>query len=192
MLPFSGLLGGRTYYWKVIGKNTSGTTSSMIWDFTTMTGEPNWTPMLSVPPGAKLKAVNDGGALAYGKEPGNDTAFVYASRGTTVRILPYNTTGNTWLALESINAYNRVMKKKTVKKGSSLVMAGDGKIYATKGNGTYDWWQYDPAKPWGMRWEQKADVPTSFKGVSRGRERSVAVQGRQRELRLFAERLRHV
>jgi hypothetical protein len=176
LLPFSGLLGGRTYYWKVIGKNAAGTTSSSVWNFTTMVGEPNWSPMSSVPPGVRSKAVKDGGALAQGREPGNDTAFVYALKGNnTYEFYRYNTAANAWFTLESINAVNRSGKKKSVKKGSSLVMAGDGKVYATKGNGTYDWWQYDPLKPWGMRWEQKTDVPVSFRACREGVS-SVAVQ----------------
>jgi len=176
LLPYSGLLGGRTYYWRVIGKNINGTTSSLVWNFTTMTGEPNWTPMPNLPQGAKFKAVRDGGTLAQGKEPGNDTPFVYAFKGNNrYEFYRYNTADNTWLALESITAYNRLMKKKSVKKGSSLVMAGDAKIYATKGNGTYDWWQYDPMKPWGTRWEQKADVPNGLKACREGVS-SVAVR----------------
>jgi hypothetical protein len=141
-----------------------------------MAGEPNWTLMSSLPDGSKLKAVKDGGALAYGKEAGNDTAFVYAFKGNnTYEFYRYNTVSNSWLALESISAYNRVSKKKSVKKGSSLVMALDGKVYATKGNNTWDWWQYDPAKPWGSRWAQMTDVPTGYKSCREGVS-TVAVQ----------------
>jgi hypothetical protein len=176
VLPFSGLVSARTYYWKVIGKNVNGTTSSAVWNFLTLAGEPNWTMMSSLPDGGKLKAVKAGGALAYGKEAGNDTAFVYAFKGNgTYEFYRYNTSSNAWLALESINAYNRVSKKKAVKQGSSLRMAGDGKLYATKGNNSYDWWQYDPAKPWGSRWAQMDDVPTGNKPCREGVS-SVAIE----------------
>jgi hypothetical protein len=60
------------------------------------------------------------------------------------------------------------MKKKGVKKGASLVEAGDLKIYATKGNNVLDFWQYDPTKPEGTRWTQMLDVPGGSKNCKEG------------------------
>jgi hypothetical protein len=63
-----------------------------------------------------------------------------------------------WSPLDSIPAYNALTKKKAVKKGASLAVGGDGKVYAIKGNSCYDFWQYDPTMPSGTRWTEKADA----------------------------------
>ena len=56
-------------------------------------------------------------------------------------------------------------KKKAVKKGSSLAFGTDGRVYATKGNNTLDFWQYNPTT---QVWTQKADVPTGAKNCREG------------------------
>ena len=76
--------------------------------------------------------------------------------------------GNTWVSRESIPAFNRLMKKKAVKKGASLAAAGDRKLYATKGNNVLDFWQFDPLKPEGSRWTQMLDVPSGSKRCKEG------------------------
>ena len=69
---------------------------------------------------------------------------------------------------ESIPAFNRNLKKKGVKKGSSLAYAGDGRFYGTKGNNVLDFWQFDPLKPEGLRWTQVLDVPSGSKNCKEG------------------------
>jgi hypothetical protein len=128
-----------------------------------------WVRMTDLPQGFKKKNIKDGGALAYGKESGNDTAFVYAFKGNgTYEFYRYNVLTNAWVSRDSIPALNRNLKKKGVKKGSSFVMGTNGKLYATKGNGTCDFWEYDPQRPTGLRWIQKADVPTGSKACREG------------------------
>ena len=127
-----------------------------------------WVARELCPRAARVKNVKDGGALAYGKEgtDANDTGYVYAFKGNNrYEFYRYNTLSNVWVSRESIPAVNRLMKKKAVKKGSTLVMATDGKVYGAKGNNTLDWWQYDPSA---RTWIQKADVPTGAKNLKEG------------------------
>ena len=127
-----------------------------------------WSAMSPLPLGIKNKNIKDGGALAYAKDAtdANDTAYVYAFKGNNrYEFYRYNTVDNTRLSRESIPAIGRSSKKKAIKKGSSLVMAGDAKLYASKGNNTLDWWQYDPLA---RAWTQKTDVPTGAKNVKEG------------------------
>jgi hypothetical protein len=139
-----------------------------------------WVQKTSLPDGSRQKNIKDGGALAYGKEGAggfaNDTGYVYAFKGNgTYEFYRYNTSSNAWVSRESIPAYNRLSKKKAVKKGSSLAVAANGRVYATKGNGTYDWWEYDPGRPATARWVQKDDVPIGAKACKEGVS-SVAVR----------------
>ena len=108
-------------------------------------------------------------AAARAQDPGNDTGFVYALKGnSTYEFYRYNIATNIWVTRESIPAYNRLMKKKGVKKGATLVQSSNGKLYAAKGGGTLDYWEYDPARPWGARWTQKADIPYGTRKLREG------------------------
>ena len=128
-----------------------------------------WTQMASVPTGMRGKNVKDGGCLARAQDPGNDTGLVYALKGnSTFEFYRYNIAANSWVARESIPAYNRLMKKKGVRKGASLVQSFNGKLYAAKGGGILDYWEYDPARPYGMRWTQKADIPYGARKLRQG------------------------
>jgi|GEM_PF-239078 len=131
-------------------------------------GGPGWSRVADVPPGARSKSVRDGGALTFGEEntDANDTGYVYAFKGNnTFEFYRYNTLTGEWLTRESIPAYNRNSRKKGVKKGSSLAMAADGKVYATKGSSTLDFWVYDPAT---RRWTQLTDAPLGAKMLKEG------------------------
>ena len=152
----------------------------------------HWSRMTDLLPGVRSKNVKDGGALAYGRtefqESGNqgtkgssralessnpgvlesfsDTGYIYAFKGNnTCEFYRYNTLVNDWFPRESIPAYNRSSRKKAVKKGSSLAVVTDGKVYATKGNGTLDFWVYDPAT---LIWTQLTDVPAGAKTLKEG------------------------
>jgi len=133
-----------------------------------------WTPSAPLLPGVKSKRVKDGAALAYVPPTPldnrlDDTAYVYAFKGNgRYEFYRYNATTNTWISRDSIPAYNRLGKKKAVKKGSSLVFAGDSKLYGSKGNNTLDFWQYDPKKADGAHWSQMTDVPTGTKNCKEG------------------------
>jgi hypothetical protein len=113
-----------------------------------------WTARAVLPLGPKNKNVKDGGALCAGKEPtdANDTTYVFAFKGNnTCEFHRYNTITNAWVAKESIPAVNALGKKKRVKKGSSLAFGTDGKVYATKGNNTLEFWEYTPTLGLGAR-----------------------------------------
>jgi hypothetical protein len=125
-----------------------------------------WLARAPVPPGAKNKNVKDGGALAAGRGSDSTDQYIYSFKGNgTCEFYGYNTVLDAWSALESVPAVNRAMKKKGVKKGSSLVAGPDRKVYATKGNGLLDFWQYDPAL---RTWTQLEDVPPGTKACKEG------------------------
>ena len=136
--------------------------------FTILSPTAVWSSQTELPLGDKSKNIKDGGALTYGKEgtDANDTGYVYAFKGNnTYEFYRFNTSSNAWISRDSIPAVNRNTKKKGVKKGSTLVMATDGKIYAAKGNNTLDWWQYSPSA---RTWTQKTDVPVGAKNLKEG------------------------
>jgi len=125
-----------------------------------------WLAQAPVPPGGKNKKVKDGGALAAGRGSDSADQYIYALKGNgTCEFYGYNTVLDAWAALESVPAMNRANKKKAVKKGSSLAMGHDRKVYATKGNGLLDFWQYDPPT---RRWTQLENVPPGTKACKDG------------------------
>ena len=129
-----------------------------------------WVARTELPLGPKAKNVKDGGALCAGQvlADANDTGYVFAFKGNNrFEFYRYNITTNTWVALESIPALNRNMKKKGVKKGACLVFGTNGKVYATKGNSCLDLWEYTPGTSGGS-WLQKADVPMGAKFCREG------------------------
>jgi hypothetical protein len=128
---------------------------------------PGWNALEPLPLGAKSKNVKDGGALAAGQEVTDiDSGYVYAFKGNNrYEFYRYNTTDGHWIPRESIPAIGSTSKKKAVKKGSSLVMATNGKIYGTKGNGTLEWWMFDPAA---NHWTEKSRVPAGAKTLKEG------------------------
>jgi hypothetical protein len=128
-----------------------------------------WHQVADVPGGDKNKGVKDGGCLAQNAESmtDGDTAFVYLLKGNgRCEFYKYNTESNVWVAKESIPAIGLSGKKKPVKKGGTMTQAA-GKMYAAKGNGTVEWWQYDPALSGTPTypWTQKLDVPAGVKPV---------------------------
>jgi hypothetical protein len=126
-----------------------------------------WYQRADMPPGGRGKRVKDGGCLAYSDD---DTAFVYALKGNgRCEYYRFNITGNTWTTKESIPAFGSSGKKKAVKKGAAMTQA-EGLMYATKGNGTVEWWQYDPALSGSPTypWQQKTDIPMGAKACKEG------------------------
>jgi hypothetical protein len=129
-------------------------------------GNAGWTRMADLPSGSRNKAVKDGGCLAYNEESGSD--FVYAAKGNgTCEFTRYSTLGNTWSNVESVPAIGSSGRKKVVKKGASMAQIG-GKLYLAKGNGTLEWWAYEPTGTGTGVWHQKSDVPAGAKAVKEG------------------------
>jgi len=142
--------------------------------------DPAWNRMTDLPSGGRHKNTKDGGALSY--VPGQQSdGYVYAFKGNnTCEFYRYSVERGTWASRDSIPAIGWSGKKKGVKKGSSLTLAGDGKLYATKGNNTCGFWQYDPPLPGGMRWtEMVKGVPTGGRACKEGTgSASVTVAGK--------------
>jgi hypothetical protein len=141
---------------------------------------PSWAKLSDLLPGGKNKNVKDGGALAYGKEAtDNDTGYVYAFKGNNrYEFYRYNTVSLAWISRDSIPATGRSGKKKAVKKGSALIVGADSKVYGAKGNNTYEFWCYDPARSAGQHWTQLGDVPIGGKALKEGTGlASVSVSG---------------
>jgi hypothetical protein len=131
--------------------------------------ETGWVRKTDLPVGPKGKRVKDGGCIAS-LEP-NDTSFVYALKGNgRCEFYRYSATDNTWLTRESIPAYGSSGKKKAVKKGACMSPAPLPAVAAAKGNGTLEWWQYDPALSGSPTypWVQMTDVPSGAKAIKEG------------------------
>jgi hypothetical protein len=134
--------------------------------FTVTPPPPAWHAKAGYPVGPRSKNVKDGCGLAYTER--SDTGYIYSLKGNgTCEFYAYNVGSDFWLTRESIPAYNLLGKKKGVKKGATI--AGlTGRAYAAKGNGTLDWWEYDPARVGSYPWQQKNDVPAGAKTLKEG------------------------
>jgi N-acetylneuraminic acid mutarotase len=120
-----------------------------------------WERMAEFPTGPRGKRAKDGCCLAYAE------GYIYALKGNNrCEFYQYDIAANAWTAKESIPPIGASGKKKMVKKGASLAQA-DGKLYATKGNNTVEFWEYSPSDK-SYPWLQKADVPTGAKNVKEG------------------------
>jgi hypothetical protein len=128
-----------------------------------------WSQMASVPAGPKGKNVKDGGCFTD-LEATDAAAFIYGLKGNgRCEFYQYSIAGNAWTAKESIPAVGSSGKKKAVKKGASITDA-DGVMFAAKGNGTLEWWKYDPALSGSPTypWTEKTSVPTGAKAIKEG------------------------
>jgi len=125
-----------------------------------MTALPGWTQKESLPP-----LVKDGGALV-GVTGSKDGDLLFAFRGAKSKeFYMYN---GTWTAKETIPFGYKyplteppAINKKVPGKGAALCYDGVNTIYATKGNGTYEFWAYDLTSDAG--WTAKAFVPSTQK-----------------------------
>jgi hypothetical protein len=130
---------------------------------------PGWTRKADLPTGPKSKNVKDGGCITD-LEATDAAAFIYGLKGNgRCEFYQYSIAGNAWTAKESIPAVGSSGKKKAVKKGASITDA-DGVMFAAKGNGTLEWWKYDPALSGGPTypWTEKTSVPTGAKAIKEG------------------------
>jgi N-acetylneuraminic acid mutarotase len=131
--------------------------------------ETGWVRKADLPLGPKSKKVKDGGCLAYSSDSSYSSNSIYAFKGNNrCEFYKYNTQSNVWAAKESIPAVGATGKKKAVKKGGSLAQCVvSHKLYATKGNNTTEFWEYDPGLD-AYPWTEKAPVPTGSKNVKEG------------------------
>ena len=157
-----------------------------------------WGQNPDVPAGPRNKKVKDGGCLAVLPEPeslslGSATDRVYALKGNgTCEFYCYSAGTGGWTTLESIPATGSSGRKKAVKKGACMAAAAAGPsacLCAAKGNGTLEWWRYDPVlsaakmgtvpicgtvpdsrqpQACAYPWKQMTDVPIGASRVKQG------------------------
>lgn len=120
-----------------------------------------WAMLESLPPGDKGKRVKDGACLA------SLDSGVYALKGgRTSEFYRFDTRSGRWRALAPIPVTGRLGQKKSVGKGATMC-AVQGRLYATKGCGTAEFWEFAPDAGQGA-WVQRADVPTGSKRLGSG------------------------
>jgi hypothetical protein len=105
-----------------------------------------WAQLIYIPTQKPGKNVKDGGAMVVVDNHEIGSA-IYAFRGYKSNEF-YKYAGGKWTLMESIPFMTKPpdtikINKKRVGKGASLCYDGDNTIYATKGNGTYEFWAYD-------------------------------------------------
>ena len=135
-----------------------------------ITETPSWVSKESMPSQVAGKYVADGGALvsAGGTKDGD---VIYGFRGKSREFYMYTPgTPGTWTSMDSVPNGKKPtdptkINKKVVAKGASMCFDGDHIIYATKGNGTKEFWAYDIAAD-SDHWTAKAfvSVPKGLKG----------------------------
>jgi hypothetical protein len=142
----------------------------------TMTATPGWAQKESVVTPHTDKTIKDGGALVGVPGTGKDPAKLYAFLGTKTNRFRKYTVGLGWSDAETLlfgHKYNTSthivdsikFAKKFPGKGAALCFDGENTIYATKGNGTCEFFAYDMLSDAG--WTAKAYVPTP-KGLKGG------------------------
>jgi hypothetical protein len=103
---------------------------------------PSWVQEISISTQVLGKYVKDGGALV------STGSTLFAFRGNkSNEFYEYAPLRNFWSCKESIpfgyKPGTTTINSKKVSKGAALCYDGDSLIYATKGNGTYEFWKYD-------------------------------------------------
>ena len=118
-----------------------------------------WSEQAQMPLGGKSKKVKNGGSLAC-RAPDE----IYALKGNnTGEFYLYSTTTG-WTTRESVPF--RVEKKKKPGKGAALAYSPrDDRLYLLKGNGTTEFWCFDPVL---RAWTSKPDIPLGAKSLKGG------------------------
>jgi len=156
-------LAENTYNWQTQAKDSFGHWSSLsdAWAFTLDILPAGWAQKESMPsPGAPKKYVKDGASMvgvSLATKDGENA--LYAFRGSKSKELWQYVTA--WVQKESLLYGVKPDKptkinKKAVGKGASLCYDGANIIYATKGNGTTEFWAYYILED---SWAAKAFVP---------------------------------
>jgi Tol biopolymer transport system component len=130
----------------------------------------SWSFAAPVPLGQKNKLVKKGGALTSLEDTAGSTVFAFKGNNTC-EFYSYDLNQDGWTTRESIPAYGRSGRKKTVGLGGTLAAGGDGRIYATKGNNSREFWRYTPGADGTGQWWELDSVP----GVKRPGSGTAAV-----------------
>ena len=165
-------LGEGSYSWSVRGKDHVGNWgdfSTPPWTFSIVLTPAGWSIKEPLPSQVSGKYVKDGGSLvAVSTAKSGDV--IYAFRGNKKKEFYKYTPGypGSWAMRESIPygvkpTDSTKINKKQIAKGASMCFDGDHTIYATKGNGTAEFWAYDVVE---TTWTAKAfvTVPKALKG----------------------------
>jgi len=142
----------------VTNAGPGGGTATLAGGFTVFTEIPGWQSL------ANFITISDGGAfVAVTGEKSGD--LLYALRGSKSNEFYMYYEG--WTPKESLQFGYKYplteppkLNKKFPGKGAALCFDGDHTIYATKGNGTWEFWAYDVTLD---TWAPKAFVPTTQK-----------------------------
>jgi hypothetical protein len=130
----------------------------------------NWTELRSLPSGDSSVGAGNGACLA------SLAGRIYALKGgRTCEFYCYDTSTCTWRALAPIPSTGRLGTSKAVGKGATLC-AASGKLYATKGSGTDEFWAFTPDNGQGS-WTQRADVPSGLNHPGAGASSTSAALG---------------
>ncbi|MBN2536717.1 hypothetical protein JXB37_00405, partial [candidate division WOR-3 bacterium] len=113
-----------------------------------------WTSLCDVPTTPSGKQVYYGGGLAA-----TDTALFCLKGNKTYDVYSYSIQGNSWRTLESLP---HGLSARPVSKGGRLASDPYGRLYAVKGNRTFEFYGYDPV----LGWQQLADIPPGARGKS--------------------------
>jgi hypothetical protein len=125
-----------------------------------------WQECAGLPLGSRGKSVKWGGALATIED--STEVSIYAFKGNnTLEFYKYDPATGNWTTKESIPAVGSIGKMKRVKYGAALASA-NGKVYAVKGNNSLEFWEYDPCRSEGYKWQQLPDAPAGSKRIKKG------------------------
>ena len=141
-----------------------------------LTALPGWAQRESIITPQVNKIIKDGGALVGVPGSDKDASKLFAFLGTKTNRFRKYTVGLGWSDAETLlfgHKYNTSthivdsikFAKKFPGKGAALCFDGENTIYATKGNGTWEFFAYDMLSDAG--WTAKAFVP-SLKGLKGG------------------------
>jgi N-acetylneuraminic acid mutarotase len=112
-----------------------------------------WATMAPAPLGTSGKPFKDGSCLAVAE----DGSTVFALKGSYNELFAYDVATNTWSSKASLPLTGSGGRKKKVKSGAGIACHAST-VYAMKGGGTYEFWQYRADSGTGA-WTQGPDVP---------------------------------
>ncbi|MBS4016349.1 MAG: T9SS type A sorting domain-containing protein [Candidatus Latescibacteria bacterium] len=121
--------------------------------------------LTQAPLGSDFKPYKDGTCITPGD---SNKLYVLKGGGKINEFYSYNTATGIWRTLTPLPIYSSVVMKNTkVKTGASLCYNSDSLIFAFKGGGKQDFWQYNISQ---NRWLEKEPLPkgSSNKNIGNG------------------------
>ncbi|MEO0072360.1 MAG: T9SS type A sorting domain-containing protein, partial [candidate division WOR-3 bacterium] len=114
-----------------------------------------WITNLRRPPlGPYLKAYKDGSCMTVGY---NNYLYLLKGGATINEFYAYVPSGDSWITLETLPRYSRLLNKATkVKDGAAICYDGDSLLYVIKGGGKQDFWCYNAIR---HTWKELDTIP---------------------------------